>query len=64
MNAGVDHPRAPAAQATGTGSAADSLARLSAVAVIVVRDAQLPAGAASAATPCWRAREPGTRPPP
>jgi len=49
MNAGVDHPRAPAAQATGTGSAADSLARLSAVAVIVVRDAQLPAGADEAA---------------
>ena len=49
MNAGVDHPRAPAAQATGTGSAADSQARLSAVAVIVVRDAQLPAGADEAA---------------
>ena len=49
MNAGVDHPRAPAAQATGTGSAADSLARRSAVAVIVVRDAQLPAGADEAA---------------
>ena len=49
MNAGVDHLRAPAAQATGTGSAADSLARLSAVAVIVVRDAQLPAGADEAA---------------
>ena len=49
MNAGVDHPRAPAAQATGTGSAADRLARLSAVAVIVVRDAQLPAGADEAA---------------
>jgi len=51
MNAGVDHPRAPAAQATGTGSAADSLARLSAVAVIVVRDAQLPAGADSLVAP-------------
>ena len=49
MNAGVDHPQAPAAGGTGPGSAAESLASLSAVAVIVVRDAQLPAGADEAA---------------
>jgi electron transfer flavoprotein alpha subunit len=49
MNAGVVHPQVPGAQASGPGSAAESLARLSAVAVIVVRDAQLPAGADEAA---------------
>jgi len=49
MSAGVDHPQAPAARATGPGSEAESLASLSAVAVIVVRDAQLPAGADEAA---------------
>jgi len=50
MNAGADHPQAPAAQATGPGTAAaESLTGLSAVAVIVVRDAQLPAGADEAA---------------
>ena len=50
MNAGADHPQAPAAQATGPGTAAaESLAGLSAVAVIVVRDAPLPAGADEAA---------------
>jgi electron transfer flavoprotein alpha subunit len=45
MNAGGDHARAPVATATGPGSAAESLASLPAVALIVVRDAQLPAGA-------------------
>ena len=49
MNASVGHPQVPAAQATGPGGAADGLARLPAVAVIVVRDAQLPAGADEAA---------------
>ena len=49
MNASVGHPQVSGAQATGPGSAADGLARLPAVAVIVVRDAQLPAGADEAA---------------
>jgi electron transfer flavoprotein alpha subunit len=49
MTGGVDHPQAPAARVTGPGGAAESLARLPAVAVIVVRDAQLPAGADEAA---------------
>ena len=49
MNASVGHPQVSGAQATGPGGAADGLARLPAVAVIVVRDAQLPAGADEAA---------------
>ena len=45
MSAGVDRPQIPAARASDPGGAAASLASLPAVAVIVVRDAQLPVGA-------------------